>query len=280
MPKDYRDRRIDDKPPKVITRGAARTTTAVDPLGGDGGGMGETLIPVGGEATARVRPGDGVLWFWRRDTSSGAPSGRNVTLKNIDDSAVTGVSYASLPGGWANYITSCAGNFEYATDGVTPVTDETVYAIWDQFVGFTGGDYKFVFTTSTGSVARAILIHGVNPASPGAFYAGMSQSPTWERTYSSLVPAEVIDHFDITVPTGGSVGHMVYGIWQVSGTTDAPTAIYSAPGMTLLSYTMTNPVDPPALRKRTMITFVGDTLPTTASILIPGPFEAGWAGEY
>jgi hypothetical protein len=281
MPKDYRDRRIDDKPPRVHTKHTKRTTTSADP-DVDGSSAGEDLVlppETPTVATGRVRPGDGVLWFWRRNTSAGAPSGRKVTLKTLSDGAVT-FTYAASPSGWANYITSAGGNFEYQTNGIDVLTDETVYVIWDQFVGFTAGDYKFVFTLADGSIDRAILLHGVNPDNPGTFYAGMSQTPTWSVAYSGLAAENKVDHFDVTVPTAGGVKHLVYGIWQMSGAVDAPAALYTAPSSVLLTYALTNPVDPPALRKRTIVTYVADTLPTTTSITVPAPFEAGWAGQF
>ena len=45
--------------------------------------------------------------------------------------------------------------------------------------------------------------------------------------------------------------------------------MYSAPGLTsCVYYTYDNPVDPTHLFKRTIVTFYGDTLQTTASIEI------------
>ena len=274
MPKDYRERRIDTDIPKLRTKQAAQAATSASP---DSGGLGMGSENVNVELpVVTIAPGDGVLWFLRRNTSDAAPSGRNVTLKTLANEAVT-FDYVALPSGWSNYVTSFAGNFAYSTDGVTVLTDETVYVIWDQFEGFTGGEYKLSFTGS-GAVDRATLLHGVSTSNPGTFYAGMSQSPTWSTTYVSAAPEGVTNNFPRTFTLGAAgTARALYAIYQMSGTVESPAAIYSAPGLTMLTYTFTDPTDQPAFR-RTIVTFYGDTLPTTTTMEVVGPWENGWGG--
>ena len=219
-----------------------------------------------------------MLWFLRQATSAAAPTGRNVVLKTLSDGAVTH-SYASLPSGWSGYITSFAGNFAYGTDGITVSLDETVYVIWDQFTGFTAGEYKLVFTEGDGAIDKAIRIRGVDPADAGTFYSGMAQSPTWSVTYSGVAPADVVNNFPRTVSTAGGVHHSLYSIYQMSGYKSAPASLYSAPGLTIAAYTYNNPTDQP-IGRQTIVTFYGDTLSTTTSVEIVAPFEAGWGGTY
>ena len=274
MPKDYRERRIDIEPPRVRTKQARQSVTAASP--DSGGGMGaipvDLTVPI-----VTISPGDGVLWFLRQPTADAAPSGRNVVLTTTEDGAVTH-TYADLPSGWANYITSFAATYTIGVDGFTIVTDETCYVIWDQFTGFTAGNYKLDFSAGSGTVDKALLLRNIDPADPGTFYSGMSQSPTWSKTYISNDAPDITNNFPRTVTIGasGTARHM-YAIYQMSGTVEAPAAIYSAPGVALLSYTFTDPTDPPAF-KRSIVTFYGDTLSTTTSAEIVGPWENGWGG--
>jgi hypothetical protein len=280
MPKDYRDRRIDDKPPRYRTSGAARSTTASDdPTGESGSGSSQDLFPTGGEAVAKVQPGDGVLWFLRQDTSAAAPSGRNVVLKTLADGAVT-FSYVALPSGWSNYITSFVGNTVYGSNGVSVLIDETVYVIWDQFTGFTGGDYKLYFDLATGTIDRAILLRNVSTTNPGTFYSGKAQSPTWTVTYSGMEPEDKVDNLPRAFTMGAEgTARAAYAIYQMSGLVQAPAAIYSAPGMALLTYTLENPADQPYFR-RSIVSFYGSTLKTTTTLEVVAPFENGWGGAF
>jgi hypothetical protein len=280
MPKDYRERRIDEKPPRFRAKQAKRsTTTDTDPTGDSGSSSSQDLFPAGGEAVATVAPGDGVLWFLRQDTAAAAPSGRNVTLKTRSDGAVT-FSYVASPGGWSNYITSFVGDTVYGTDGITVLVDETVYVIWDQFSGFTGGDYKFVFTPATGTIDRAILLRNVSTTSPGTFYSGMAQTPTWTVTYSGMEPEDKVDNLPRTFSLGAAgTARAAYAIYQMSGLVEAPAAIYRVPGMTLLNYTLQDPSDQPYFR-RSVVSFYGSTLKTTTTLEVVAPFEAGWGGAF
>ena len=273
VPKDYRERRIDIEPPKLRTKNTRQSGVTSGSPGTGGSGTTVDLV----DPIVTIAPGDGVLWFLRQPTADAAPSGRNVVLTTTEDGAVTH-TYADLPSGWANYITSFAGNYTIAIDGFTIVTDETVYVIWDQFTGFTAGNYKLDFSAGTGTVDKAILLRNIDPDDPGTFYAGMSQSPTWSTTYVSNETADITDNFPRTVSIGsaGTARHM-YAIYQMSGTVESPAAIYSAPGSALLSYTVTDPTDPPPF-KRTIVTFYGDTLSTTTSATIVAPWENGWGG--
>ena len=273
MPKDYRERRIDEKPLRAVTRNATRAATKTDP--GDGGlGTGDT-VPLDNPIVT-ITPGDGVLWFMSQPAGEAAPSGRMVTLKTLADGAVT-FSYVASPSGWSNYVTSFAGNYELLVDGVTVLTNDTVYVMWDQFTGFTAGEYKLFFDVG-GSVDKALVLHNVSTSSPGAFYAGMSQSPTWSKTYVSNAPADITNNFPRTLSLGGSgTARSAFAVYQMSGTVESPAALYSAPGVTLLTYTYTDPTDPPA-HLRTIVTFYGDTLPTTTTMEIVAPWENGWGG--
>jgi hypothetical protein len=278
MPKDYRDRRIDDKPPRVTTKHVKRTTTAGDP---DSGGGEDLVLPpeTPTVATANVQPGDGVLWFLRVPVGGSAPSGRNVELQTTGGGAVT-FSYVASPSGWSDYITSFAGDYTLQSDGVTVLQNDTIYVIWDQFTGFTGGNYKFSFTVAAGAtIAKAIKLRGVSTSAPGTFYSGMSQGTTWSVTYDGDPPPDdVVNNFPRTLTfSGGALARRVYGIWQMSGGVQAPAALYSADGVALLSYTYSNPADQPYF-KQSIVTYMGDTLPTTTSFEIVAPFENGWGG--
>lgn len=272
MPKDTRQRIIDFRPPKFVVKQYKASTTDTSGSGG-GVGSGDVYLPL---PIITLSPGDGVLWFLRVDAGGSAPSGRGVELQTTGGGAVT-FDYTALPGGWTDYIASCAGDYELSIDGVTVVKNETVYVMWDQFEGFTAGQYKLNFT-HTGTVDRAILLRNVDPANPGTFYAGMSQSPTWSKTYVSNAPADITNNFPRTVSIGGSgTRRAIYAIYQMSGTVEAPAAIYSVPGVALLTYRYTDPADQPAFT-RTIVSFYGDTLPTTTSVQLLAPWENGWGG--
>lgn len=273
MPKDYRERRIDEKPPKLLTRNARQAATTTDP-GSGGLGTGSTVDLETGLVT--ISPGDGVLWFMSQPTADTAPSGRGVELQTTEGGAVT-FDYVSSPSGWSDYLTSFAGTYTLGVDGITVVTDETVYVMWDQFYGFTAGNYKLHFT-HTGSIDKALLLRNVSTSAPGAFYAGMSQSPTWSKTFVSNETADITNNFPRTLSLGGAgTARSAFAIYQMSGTVEAPAALYSAPGVTLLTYTFTDPTDPPAFN-RTIVTFYGDTLPTTTTLSVAAPWENGWGG--
>ena len=274
MPKDYRERRIDTDIPKLRTKNAAQAATAADP-DKSGLGTGSEVIPLD-LPIVTVNPDFGVLWFLRMSLGESAPSGRLVELQTIEGGAVT-FDYVASPSGWSNYITSFAGDYE-VTAGGTVIKNETVYVIWDQFTNFAAGTYKLNFTNAAGSIDRAILLHGVSTSSPGTFYAGMSQSPTWSKTYVSAAPAGITNNFPRTFTLGSAgTARAAYAIYQMSGTVQAPAALYSAPGLPMLTYTYTNPADPPTFN-RTIVTFYGDTLPTTTTLEVVAPWENGWGG--
>ena len=158
-----------------------------------------------------------MLWFLRRADRGQAPKRAQCRAQDAGDGPVTH-TYARLPSGWSNYVTSFAGNFAYRTDGVTVLTDETVYVILDQFTGFTAGDYKVDFSTGTGAVDKAIMLRNVRPTDAGTFYAGMSQTPTWSMTYVGNAPADNINNFPRTLSIGGRCARTaVYAIYQMSG---------------------------------------------------------------
>jgi hypothetical protein len=268
MPKEYKERRIDIEPPKLRTKHAVRPTTAVVP--------GEALPPGTYSTVVSLTPGDGVLWFLRLDgfAPDPEPSARMAAIVTTTGGAVTH-DYFSNPAGLApysaNYVTVFDGDFAFDGAGVTTVKDDYIYVVWDQFDGFTAGDYRLKWTppsTARAHVEGAILLSGVDTTSQGTFYYGGSQSPTWALRVGSTS----FDHFPISVPTANH--SLVYGIWDMTGAVSPPADYVSVPGTVHLSYTYTDPTEPPVMTQ-SVVSRIGAATGSTLSVSAP---TAGGSG--
>jgi hypothetical protein len=264
MPKDYRERIIDEKVPRVVTMHPKRTTTAVDP---------EETLPDGLFSTVvTLTPGDAVLWFLRLATVDAAPTGRMVSIVTTAGDAVTH-DYFAQPSGWTNYIGSFQGNFEFDGAGVDSVMDDTFYAVFDQLDGFDPGDYRLEWTlpgTARANVDGAILLHGMSTTSQGNFYLGSTQSPTWSVRYGTLPH----NRFPATVPTANH--SLVYGVWDMSGSVSPPGGYTSVPGTLHATYTYYDPTEPPIMNQA-MVSRIGAATGSTMSVSAPTETGAGGA---
>lgn len=262
MPKDYRERIIDERPPRVITAHAVRSTTGVDPEEPLPDGMFSTVIS--------LEPGDGVLWFLRLATADSSPTGRMVSIVTTAGDAVSH-TYVDEPSGWVNYIYSAYGDFAFDSEGTT-IQNDTIYAIWDQFDGFTAGDYRLSWdipATDRANVEGAIHLRGVDLTAQGNFYDGQFESPTWEKYV--VGSGGSYNNFPVSVPTANH--SLVYGIWYMSLSIQQPAGFASVPGATHLTYTYTDPADPPALNQ-TVVSRIGAA---TGSSLTSGTPTTGTA---
>lgn len=274
MPKDYRERRIDNKPPKVLTKQPKQATTRTDPTTPEGGDFGSSDITP--EETYSWLPGDGILWFLRLDYGDASPSGRMITLTDSEDVEIS-FSYATLPGGWVDYIYSFIGTTAYDSMGESLVTDDLIYVVWDQFVDFIPGDYKVHFdlpVSDRANVEKAIRVRGVDPADPGDFYVGVYQSPTWDDYYSTEGD---INSFPAAVPLP-DVASLLYGIWEMNGSVSFPAGYNSVPGSSLMYYTYTDPTNLPAI-KQSWVSALG-TPPLGATVDVTAPWVNGNGGVF
>lgn len=259
MPKDYRERIIDERPPRIVYMRTRRAAT----------NNSEPLPPGVYSTPVTLEPGDAVLWFLRLATADDSPTGRMVDIVTTAGAAVT-FDYVTQPTGWTNYVHYFYGDFAFDGEG-TPVTDDTIYAIYDQFDGFTAGDYRLAWTipeTARANVEGAILLHGVDTSSQGNFYYGPYQSPTWDVRYGS----GAYDHFPVSVPTANL--SLVYGIWEMSGSVVNPAGYTSVPGTTHLTYTYYDPTDEPALNQ-SLVARQGAATGSTLSVTAPTTGGAG-----
>jgi hypothetical protein len=257
MPKDYRERIIDERIPRVVTMHPKRSTTAVDP---------EEALPPGVYSTVvSLEPGDGVLWFLRLATSDPSPTGRMVDIVTTAGAAVT-FDYTTQVSGWVNYIQSFQGDFELDALG-DPVQDDTIYAVWDQFEGFSAGDYRIQWSipaTARANVEGAILLNGVSLTSQGNFYNGRYTTPTWEAYYTT--GGGDYNNFPVSVTTANH--SLVYGIWEMTLSVTNPAGYTSVPGTTHLTYQFTDAADLPALNS-TMVARQGAATGSTFSVTAP-----------
>jgi hypothetical protein len=256
MPKDYRERIIDERPPRIVTLRPKRATTSGD----------EEELPEGVFSTVlALEPGDGVLWFLRLATSDPSPTGRMVDIVSTAGGAES-FTYVTQVTGWTNYIQSFAGNFELDGVGDT-VQDDTIYAIWDQFEGFSAGDYRLQWSipgTARANVEGAILLNGVSLTSQGNFYNGRSTVPTWEVYVNGFGGS--YNNFPVSVTTANH--SIVYGIWEMTLSVSNPAGYSAVPGTTHLSYQYTDADDPPPLNT-THVTRAGVASGSTLAVSTP-----------
>jgi len=262
MPKDYRERRIDNEPPRYRAKLPKRQTVAVNP---------EEPLPEGTYSTiVTLAPGDGVLWFLRLATADSSPSGRMVSIVDTMGGAVSH-TYVTEPSGWTDYLHSFQGDLALDGAGIETVTDDTIYVVWDQFDGFTAGDYRLSWdipATARASVQGAILLQDVDMSSQGDFYNGRYQSPTWEAYYPSGSPYIT---FPVDVPTANH--SIVYGVWEMTGSVTAPAGYNTVAGSLHESYTYTDPTDSPSTITTSLISRIG--VATGSTLTVPAPDENG-----
>ena len=264
MPKDYRERRIDIEPPRVVLRYPKKPATSTsDPL------------PPGTYSTVvTLAPGDAVLWFLRLATSDSYPSGRMVSIVDTVGGAVSH-TYTSNPSAFVDFITLFQGDFAFDGAGESVVTNDTIYCMFDQFDGFTSGDYRLSWdppATARANVEGAILLSGVDTTSQGSFYYGPTRSPTWVK-YEGPGGSGSFDHFPVSVPTAAN--SIVYGIWDMSGSVSPPADYVSVPGTTHLSYTYNDPTEPPVMTQ-SVVSRVG--VATGSTLSASGPTVGGSGG--
>jgi hypothetical protein len=260
MPKDYRERIIDERPPRTVTLRPRQATTGVDP---------EEELPDGVYSTVvSLTPGDAVLWVLRLAFDDPSPTGRMVSIVTTAGGAVAH-DYFARPSGWTNYITGVQGNVEFDGAGEDLVVDDLAWFIFDQFDDFDPGDYRLSWTlpgTARANVEGAILLHGVATTSQGNYYAGPSQSPTW----GVRVGSGAFDHFPVNVPTANH--SLVYGAWDMTGSISPPADYVSVPGTTHASWTYYDPTEPPVMTQ-SVFSRIGAASGSTLSV--SGPTTGG-----
>jgi hypothetical protein len=256
MPKDYRERIIDERPFRPMSMGPNRATAS----------SGEEELPEGVYSIILdLEPGDGVLWFLRLATEDDAPTGRMVEIVDTAG-ASTSFDYVTQVTGWTNYIQSFAGDLEFDALG-DPVQDDTIYAIWDQFEGFDAGEYRLSWNipgTARANVEGAILLNGVSLTSQGNFYNGRTQSPEWEVYVVS--GGGSFNNFPVSVTTANH--SLVYGIWEMTLSIRNPAGYSAVPGTTHLSYQFDDADDPPALTS-SIVARQGPASGSTLSVATP-----------
>lgn len=269
MPKDYRERRIDIEPPRIRALQPKRATTAIDP---------EEPLPAGTYSTiVTLEPGDGVLWFLRLADADTEPGARMVSIVDTLGAAVSHTYIANdsaLSPWYTYYIDTTWGNVVFNGDGDVVLSD-TIYVIFDQFDGFTPGDYRLKWDvpgTARAHVEGAILLHGVDMTAQGTYYYYLDQSPEWSVTHA--VGSDT-DNFPISVPTANH--GLVYGLWGMVGSVSALGGYNSVPGVDHLSYTSDDPTEPPVITT-TIVSRLG--LATGSSMSVAAPSENGNGGMF
>jgi hypothetical protein len=263
MPKDYRERIIDERPPRIVTLRPKRATTSDTDELPDG---------VFSDVFA-LEPGDAVLWFLRLATADPTPTGRMVTIATTAGEAVTH-GYCTQPTGWTNYIKEWFGNFEYDEAGEDAIVNDTIYAVFDQFDDFDPGDYRLEWTlpgTARANVEGAILLHGMSTSSQGNYYAGSAQLPTWRVFCNS---GGTTSNFPVNVTTANH--SLVYGVWWMTGSASPPADFVSVPGTTHASWTYYDPTEPPIMTQA-VVSRLGAASGSTLSV--SGPTVGGNGGS-
>ena len=228
-----------------------------------------------------VQDGDAVLWFYRETTSIGGPTGR---MCGLADSGGTAISFSRYSkGNWGiystedYYITSTGGTFEYDSEG-NAVVDDTIYAVFDQFTGFTNGNHYIKFTlpgVSRARVEAAHLIRGVPNDTPGTYHYFAAKEPTWDAYYDSG-GSLVGSNFPVSVPLGGTA-NIVYCLWSMYSSGGPPAGYNSVPGTTLLSYNYYDAADPPSVIEN-LVSYFDNGVGASKSVSAPDENGASGAG--
>lgn len=246
--------------------------------------MAEILATYAGGGTSwnpgvEVQDGDAVIWFLRLDSGDSAPD--STRRCSLTDSGGTPITFDYVArGNWGiyagtYYITYLQGNFAFDGGG-TPITDDRIYVMFDQFTNFTAGNHYVKFTppgTSRARVEAAHLIRGVTPATPGTYL------------YSEAAPYYILAYED-----GGGVGYngfpasvpltadssIIYCLWYMSLGVSQPAGYNSGSGTQITTYTYADPTDPPTITQ-SIITYYSGL--TGASKSVPEPDTDGWSGS-
>lgn len=263
MPKEYRERIIDEKPFRVVTLRPKRNTTNSD----------ETLPDGVYSTVVTLEPGDAVLWFLRLDNFDAEPDSHMVNIVTTTGDPVTH-SYAPFfswefqPPGQA-YIDVFTGNMEYDSAGDELIVNDEIYILFDQFTDFTPGDYRLNFAppeTSRANIEAAFIVRGIDPDAQGEYFFGAYQSPVWVRFYDDMGGG--FNNFPVSVPLTADRS-LVYGIW---GGWD----FNSVPGTLIAQYTY---IDPSFGDNniQSMVSYLGSV--TGSSLSVSAPSENGWSGS-
>lgn len=289
MPKEYKERRIDIEPPKLRTRHAVRTTTAVDPETPPVTTLSVIATYAGGGVLwnpgVQVQDGDAVLWFLRLDNADAEPG--STIRAGLADSGGTPITFsyeARADWGIDAYtyaISSIDGDLEFDSGGNTIVSDY-VWALYDQFTGLTAGNHYVSFTipgTARAQVEAAHLIRGATAATPGTYIYNTRPTPDYRVTYAPG-GSVVLNAFPVAVPHTATYS-LVYCLYDMTGSVVAvnPIAGYnSVAGTTITTYTYTDPTATPTSMTQGMIAYMGNAGATGSSTSIAAPDENGTAG--
>jgi hypothetical protein len=223
MPKDYRERIIDERPFRFMGMGPNRATAVSD----------EEELPDGIFSTiVSLTPGDAVLWVLRLAFDDPSPTGRMVSIVTTAGAEVTH-DYFARPAGWTNYITGVQGNVEFDGAGEDLVVDDLAWFIFDQFDDFTPGDYRLSWdipATARANVEGAILLHGawdmtgsISPPAdyvsvPGTTHASWTyydptEPPVMTQSVFSRIGAASGSTLSVSGPTTGGNGAFATSHW-------------------------------------------------------------------
>ena len=228
-----------------------------------------------------VQDGDAVIWFYREASSEVGPTARMAQLADSGGTAIDFTYYNK--GDWGAYstydyyIVQWQGTFTYDSEG-TPIVNDKIYLVFDQFTSFTNGNHYIKFNlpgVSRAQVEAAHLVRGVTAATPGTYHYYSAESPTWDVFYEEG-GSKTGDNFPVSVPLGAG-STLIYCLWSTNFAGGPPSGYNTVPGTLIASYQYYDPTNTPAITDN-LISYFDDC--TGASKSVSAPDENGASGGF